>query len=214
MTVTLPMISAGVTYIGSPSLDFQYFAPYLEPKVIDNCSTDLDASSFLAPPKIGGLDPSHHVRTARRNGNDDKTEIVFSTERGVGGEEAYISFNFKYIKQLARDRRFRNKYNLHEISTFDDVIDQKGDASWHLFSWKVIDLLQRHAPRDKGTILALKATHYVTSPYKNKYFTNPFQAVHFLCRGLAHWETQERYVKLIVKNLSLHCPSPQTRESH
>jgi len=127
--------------------DFQYFAPYLEPKVIDNCSIDLDAT-FLDPPKIGGLDPSHHVRTARHDGNDDKTEIVFSTERGIGGEEAYISFNFKYIKQLARDRRFRNKYNLHEISTFDDVIDQKGDASWHLFSWKMIDLLQRHAPRD------------------------------------------------------------------
>ena len=78
----------------------------------------------------------------------------------------------------------------------------------------MIDLLQRHAPRDKGTILALKATYYVTSPYKIKGFTNPFRAVYFLWRGLAIWETQERYVKLIVKNLSLHCPSPQMRESH
>ena len=212
MTVTDKMISAGVTYIGLPSPDFQYFAPYLEPKVIE-ASPDGD-QAFLPPPKIGGLDPSHHVRTVRRNGNDDKIAIVFSTERGVGGEEAYVSYNFKYIKQLARDRRFRDKYNLHEISTFDDVIDQKGDASWDLFSWKMINLLERHAEKDKGTILALKATYYIVSPWKIKGFTNPFQAVYFLWRGLAIWETQERYVKLIVKNLSLHCPSPQMRESN
>ena len=36
MTVTLPMISADVTCIGLPSPDFQYFAPCLEPKAIDN----------------------------------------------------------------------------------------------------------------------------------------------------------------------------------
>jgi hypothetical protein len=38
---------------------------------------------------------------------------------------------------------------------FEDIIDQKGDAAWRLHSWEIIQLLERHAPQDRGTILGL-----------------------------------------------------------
>ena len=166
-------------------------APFLEPRVE---VTDLSSGYLIQPAKFGGLDVSHHVRSGRRTANDEKRCVVFFSEKGEGGADSCVYYSMLYLRQLARDRRFRQKYNLSEMTTFDDFMDQKGDAAWHMHSWKVFDLLKREMPHDRGTLLGLQATYHVTAPWKIKGWTNPFAAVFSCWRGLAIWETQERYV--------------------
>ena len=211
MTVTTYMVEKGVKYVGLPRNDFQYFGPCLDPKVPDS---GMKCGHFYLPAKLGALDVSHHVRSARRAAKDSKRCIVFFSEKGDNGEEVNNSFTLLHLEELARDRRFKGKYGLSEMVTFDNVMDQKGGASWHLHSWKIISLLQRQKERAKGTILALQATYYITAPFKLADMTNPFVAMYWVWRGLAIWETQERYVYLLIKNLSMHCLSPQMRDSN
>ena len=203
------MILLDVVYVGADADDFQYFAVQLRAAV------KLPRGTVYYPPAtVLSNDPSHHVRTARKTYHNIKKCVVWLTVKGTDGEEALVHCTFNYLIRLAADRRFRDKYGLADMCRFEDIIDQKGDAAWRLHSWEIIQLLERHAPQDRGTILALKATHYLTSPYKTANFTDPFRAVYMAWRGLAMWEAQEHYVGTFVKRLDLHCPSSQFREGN
>ena len=86
--------------------------------------------------------------------------MVWLTVKGTDGEEALVHCTFNYLIRLAADRRFRGKYGLADMCRFEDIIDQKGDAAWRLHSWEIIELLERHAPQDRGTILAISTPLY------------------------------------------------------
>jgi hypothetical protein len=207
-TPTVEMIALGVTYVGLSAADYQHFAPNFRPVM------ERDGHEYTPPAVVPALDISHHVRTARRNYHNINIEIVFYSEKGVAGVEGIVSVSLKYLTLLAQDRRFKGKYGLSEMATFDTVMDQKGDASWFLHSQVTIDLLRRECPTDRGTILALQAMYFICAPFKMPDFTNPFMVVSFLWRGLAVWETQELYVRRFIKRVDLHCPSPAFRESN
>ena len=200
MTVTSWMIAKGVVYVGLAASDFQYMAPLLEPRYDD---PSVPSGSFVPPGKFGALDVSHHVRSGRRTAKDEKRCVTFYSEKSPEGVETVVYYTTLYLQELARDRRFKGKYNLHEMCTFDDFMDQKGDAAWHFHSWKLFHLLKRERPQDRGTLLGLQATYYLTAPYKIAEWTDPFSAVFSCWRGLAIWEVQEMYIIKLIKKFNL-----------
>ena len=223
-TPTKALIALGAKYIGLPAEDYDYFGlgirpsipvgELLQPKDYDGLLSNAWKPPFL----MAWCDDPHSVRNGRRCilRNNKKTIVMYS-EKGEGGEEAGLWASGLYIARMAEDRVLSGRYNLKEMLTFNDFMDQKGDAAYHLASYRTIRLLER-APingidPDRATILALIALNYSSNPWKTKHFTNPFMIVEFVWCATAIWEMQELYVQELVGRIDLHCPSSQFRET-
>ena len=222
-------IALGIVYLGSLAQDYDYYGVYCRPPIklaeapeqfqpIQQFCTPVATSLglYIPPAFLLYLDIAHHVRTFRRNVLNANTTIVFFSEKDpASGAEVIKCASMLFLKRLASDRRFKGKYNLADMVTFNSFMDQRGDAAYDLISVKTISLLEReHRKEDPATILAMKSMYYLTLPFKNKKVTNPFAAVQHAWLGLAVWELQEQYIAKHIKNVDLHCPSPQFRTAN